>query len=232
MGCTEATKHKIEVTDQKPFKERPRNIPSGLLDEVKDHLNHMLDVGTIKLSKLAWSYAMVLVQKKDAGLRFCINFRRLNAQTWKDAFPLPQIHDAIDTLSGSKYYMTVDFLSEFWQTPMEESFKQYTAFTVGTLGFFECKHMPLGLYNAPATFHWLMMNCLGELNVLSNVFSVSQWCHLLEHTRGTHWTPMRCPGTLQATQTEAQAFEVWIFQGKDWVLGAQCLIERCVAKQG
>ena len=53
MGCTEAAKHKIEVTDSKPFKERLRNIPSGLLDEVKDHLDHMLNVGAIKPSKLA-----------------------------------------------------------------------------------------------------------------------------------------------------------------------------------
>ena len=59
MGCTEAAEHKIELTDQKPFKERPRNIPSGLLDEVKDYLNHMLDVGAIKPSKfggvMPWS---------------------------------------------------------------------------------------------------------------------------------------------------------------------------------
>ena len=103
MGCTEATEHKIEVTDPKPFKERPRNIPSGLLGEVKDHLDHMLDVGAIKPSKSAWSNAVVLVQKKDRGLRFCINFERLNTQTQKDAFPLPQIHNAIDALSGSKY---------------------------------------------------------------------------------------------------------------------------------
>ena len=69
MECTEAAKHKIKVTDQKPFKERPRNIPSGLLD-----LNHMLDMGVIKPSKLVWSNAMLLVQKKDGGLWFCINF--------------------------------------------------------------------------------------------------------------------------------------------------------------
>ena len=64
----------MEVTDLKPFKERPRNIPSGLLEEVKDHLEHMLDVGVIKPSKLAWSNVVVLVQKKDGGLRFSINF--------------------------------------------------------------------------------------------------------------------------------------------------------------
>ena len=74
MGCTEATEHKIKVTDPKPFKERLRNIPSGLLEEVKDHLDNMLDVSAIKPSKLAWSNAVVLVQKKDRGLRFCIDF--------------------------------------------------------------------------------------------------------------------------------------------------------------
>ena len=56
------------MTEPKPFKERPRKIPSGLLEEVKDHLDHMLDVGVIKPSN-----AVVLVQKKDEGLRFCID---------------------------------------------------------------------------------------------------------------------------------------------------------------
>ena len=74
MGCTEAAKHKIEVTDPKPFKNRPRNIPSGFLEEVKEHLDHMLDVDVIKPSKSAWCNAIVLVQKKERGLRFCINF--------------------------------------------------------------------------------------------------------------------------------------------------------------
>ena len=164
MGCTKAAEHKIKVTDPRPFKERLRNIPSGLLGEVKEHLNHMLDVCAIKPSKSAWSNAIVLVCKKDEGLRFCINFQKLNAQTRKDTFSLPRIHDAIDALSGSKYYTTVDLLSGFWQTPMEESSKQYTAFTLGTLGFFQCEHMPFGLCSTPATFQHLMTNCLGELN--------------------------------------------------------------------
>ena len=74
MGCTEAAKHRIEVMDLKPFKERPRNIPSGLLEEVKDHPDHMLDVGAIKPSKSAWSNAVVLVWKKDGELRFASIF--------------------------------------------------------------------------------------------------------------------------------------------------------------
>ena len=79
MGCTKAAEHKIEVTDPKPFKERPQNIPTGLLDEVKGHLDHILEVGVIKPSKSAWNNAVVLVWKKDGGLRFCIDFYRLNS---------------------------------------------------------------------------------------------------------------------------------------------------------
>ena len=65
---------------------------------------------------------------------------------------MPRIHDTIDALSGNKYYTTVDLLAGFWQTPMEESLKQYTAFTVDMLGFFQCERMPFGLCNTPATF--------------------------------------------------------------------------------
>ena len=79
MGCTEATEHKVEVTNPRPFKERQWNIPSSLLDEVKEHLDHMLDVDAIKPSKLVWCNAVVLVWKKDGGLRFCTNFCKLNS---------------------------------------------------------------------------------------------------------------------------------------------------------
>ena len=104
------------------------------------------------------------MRKKDGGPCFCIDFRCLNSNTKKDAFPLPRIHDATNAFKGSRYYMTVDLLSGFWQTPMAEESKQYTAFMVGTLGLYECKHMPFGLCNAPVTFQRLIQNCLGELN--------------------------------------------------------------------
>ena len=164
MGCTEVMEHHIDVIDLHSFKEWSQNIPEGLLQEVKEHLDHMLDVGAIKLSNSAWSNVVILVRKKDRGLKFCINFRCWNSHTKKDAFLLPQIHDVINALKGSKYYTTVNLLSGFWQTPVVAESKQYTAFTVSMLGFYECKHMPFRLYNAPATFQCLMQNCLGELN--------------------------------------------------------------------
>ena len=64
IGCTGVTEHHIEVTDPRPFKEQPLNIPEGLLQEVKDHLDHMLDVGAIKPSNSAWSKAVILIRKK------------------------------------------------------------------------------------------------------------------------------------------------------------------------
>ena len=74
MGCTSAAEHKIEVTNHRPFKERPENIPSGLLNEVKEHLDHMLDVGAIKPSKLALCNAIVLVWKRMEDLGFASIF--------------------------------------------------------------------------------------------------------------------------------------------------------------
>ena len=124
----------------------------------------MLDVGALKPNNSAWSNAVILVRKKDGGLRFCIDFRCLNSHTKKDAFPLPRIHDTINALKGFKYYTTEDLLSGFWQIPMVAESKQYTALTVGMLGFYEYKCMPFGLCNAPATCQHLMQNCLGELN--------------------------------------------------------------------
>ena len=67
---------------------------------------------------------------------------------------------------GTAHFSCLDPKSGFWQIKMDEALKQYTAFTVGNLGFFKCDRMPFGLCNAPATFQWLMQNCMGELNLI------------------------------------------------------------------
>ena len=82
-----------------------------------------------------------------------------------DSHPLPRICEMLDSLVGSAYYSTFDLTSGFWQVPMDEESKQFTAFTLGSMGLYECERMPFGLCNAPATFQRLMQNCLGELNL-------------------------------------------------------------------
>ena len=79
---------------------------------------------------------MVLVQKKDGDLHFCINFCHLNTHMKKDSYPLPRIQEALESLVGAGHFSCLDLKSGFWQIKMEEALKQYTAFTVGNLGFF------------------------------------------------------------------------------------------------
>ena len=168
MGHTNATKHKIILKDPDtlPFKERFHRILPPQLDEVREHLKLMLDAGVVQPSYSPWCNAVVLVRKKDGSLCFCINFRRLNALTMKDSHPLPRICETLESLARVAYYSTFDLNSGFWQVPMDEASKQYTAFTLGIMGLYECESMPFGLCNAPPTFQRLMQNCLGKLNLM------------------------------------------------------------------
>ena len=125
----------------------------------------MFEAGAIRPSNSPWCNVVVLVCKKDGGLHFCIDFRKLNSRTKKDSYPLPCIQETLKSLVGARVLLMLDLESRFWQIMMDEESKQYTAFTVGNLGFFKCKRMPFGLCNAPATFQRLMQSCLGELNL-------------------------------------------------------------------
>ena len=108
---------------------------------------------------------MVLVRKKDGSLRFCIDFRHLNAKTKKDSYPLPWMQETMESMVGARYFSCMDLKSGFWQVKMSEKACQYTTFTVGSMDMYEFLRMPYGLCNAPATFQRLMQNCLGELNL-------------------------------------------------------------------
>ena len=136
LGCTHSTEHAIKVTDDTPFKEWFRQIPPPLVEEVRNHLKEMLESGTIRPSQSAWCNAVVLVWKKDGGLHFCIDFHHLNARRKKDSYHLPRIQEVLESLVGAGHFSCLDLKSGFWQIKMDEVSKQYTAFTVGNLGFF------------------------------------------------------------------------------------------------
>ena len=86
LGRTDLVEHEIKLTDDTPFKEPYRRIPPGLYEEVRQHLKEMIEAGAIQPSKSPFSSNVVLVRKKDGSLRFCINFRKLNGRTVKDAY--------------------------------------------------------------------------------------------------------------------------------------------------
>lgn len=128
----------------------------------------MLQQNIIQKSTSPWSSPVVLVKKKDGSIRFCIDYRKLNHITRKDVYPLPRIDDTLDTLSGAKWFTTLDLLSGYWQVEVAAEDKEKTAF-VNRDGLYEFNVMPFGLCNALATFQRLMDMVLSGL----------QWMHCL-----------------------------------------------------
>ena len=138
LGCTDMGKYEIKLTNYVPFKKRYRRIPPHQYEEVCKHLDEMLRMGAIRRSNSPWVSAVVLVRKKDGALRFCIDLRKLNERTVKDAYSLPQIEDSLDVLNGSCIFTSIDLKSGYWQVELDEKSILLTAFTVGPLGFYKC----------------------------------------------------------------------------------------------
>lgn len=165
IGHTNTLKHRIDLVDETPFKQRHRRIPPAMYNEVRDHLAQLADIGVIRPSSSPWASAVVLVRKKNGKLRFCTDFRQLNERTVRDSYALPRIEETIDHLKGSQYFSTLDLRSGYYQVELEEEHKARSAFTAGPLGFWEYNRMPFGLTNAPATFQRLMERAMGELHL-------------------------------------------------------------------
>ena len=122
---------------------------------VEEEIQKMLDKGVIEPGGGPWASPIVLVKKKSGEWRFCIDYRKLNEVTKKDAYPLPRIDDTLDMLSGAKYFSTLDLASGYWQVAMDESDREKTAVCTHQ-GLYQFKRMPFGLCNAPSTFERLM----------------------------------------------------------------------------
>ena len=155
LGHTDLLPHTIPTGIAQPIRQAPRRAPLCHRETVRKLLDDMLAKDVIISSKSPWASPVVLVQKKDGSVRFCIDYRKLNAVTQRDAYPLPRIDETLDTLSGSKWFSTLDLLSGYWQVGMDPRDREKTAFATHE-GLFEFKVMPFGLCNAPATFQRLM----------------------------------------------------------------------------
>ena len=190
IGCTGVTEYDIELLDHEPFKERFHCIARPLVEDVRQHIQEMLDGGAIRPSQSPWCNAVVLVRKKDGSLRFCIDFQHLNAKTKKDFYPLPRMQETMENMVGTRYFSCMDLKSGFWQVKMSEKARQFTAFTVGSMGMYEFLRMLYGLCNMPAIFQRLIQNCLGELNLTYVVIYLDDVI-VYSHTEKEHLTQLR-----------------------------------------
>ena len=116
----------------------------------------MAEQDLIEPSTSPWSSPAVLVPKTNDGLRFCIDYRRLNKVTIPDSMPLPRGNDLLDALGGSKWFSKLDLWSTFHQIELAEESRPYTAFCIPGSGLWQFEVVLYGAMNSPAVFERLM----------------------------------------------------------------------------
>ena len=164
LGSTTEITHEIRLTDDIPIRDPYRRVPPAQLDEFRVAVQDLLEAGVIRESNSPYASPVVLVRKKDGGLRVCVDFRKLNAKTVRDAYPIPRIAETLEALHGAKWFCSLDLQSGYLQVGVHEADKPKTAMTT-PFGLYEFNRMPFGLTNAPATFQRLMERCLAGLNL-------------------------------------------------------------------
>ena len=163
LGKCDVTDHHIELEDKTPIRGKYRRIPPHHYDAVKLEIEKLAEAGVIEPSNSPWSSPISIAVKKDNSIRICLDFRKINSLTRKDAKSIPNIEEMFDTLSGKRIFSSLDLLQGFHQIPLSNSCKEYTAFTAGNLGFYQYTRMPFGLCNATATFQRTMETVLQDL---------------------------------------------------------------------
>ena len=159
------TKHPFSINtgNAKPIRQMPRPVPFHRKAEVDKQLDEMLEKGIIEPSDSEWASPILMVKKADGSLRFCVDYRKLNAVTKHDSFPLPNINDCLASLgSHSEYFSTLDMKSGYWQVQMDEDSQEKAAFTTHR-GLFKPVVQPFGPKGGVAHFSRIMTALLGSL---------------------------------------------------------------------
>ena len=146
-----------------PIAQRAYRAPLSKRFAIDQEIDNMLQSGTIRPSVSPWASPVLLVPKKNSTeMRFCVDYRKLNAATVKDRHPIPNIQELFDSLSGATIFSTLDLKSGYWQLEMDENSISKTAFTCHR-GIFEFRRVPFGICNGPAVFQRTMNHILAPL---------------------------------------------------------------------
>ena len=155
IGCTNLIQHRIDTADSRPVRQPLRRHPMAYLDAIDEYVEQLQQNDVIEPSCGPWCSNIVVVRKKDGRLRLCVDYRAVNAHTYQDSYPLPNIEATLDALSGSSYFCTLDLRSGYHNVTIAEEDRDKTQF-ITRRGTFRWKRMPFGLTSAPGTFQRLM----------------------------------------------------------------------------
>ena len=163
IGKTHLVTHDIEVEPGvKPFRETLRRMAPDKRDITRSQIAQMIEMGIIVPSHSPYASAVVLAKRADGRFRFCVDFRKLNEITIKDAYPLPRLDEELKSVSAARYFTTLEMGSAAWQIPLSEDAKPKTAF-VADGGFYQYETMAFGLSNTTYTFQKLMSKALSTI---------------------------------------------------------------------
>jgi hypothetical protein len=150
------------LRDETPIRQAARRVPIHCQPVVDAKMAKMKKWGAIRPSASPWASPIVLVRKKDGSTRFCIDYRKVNDVTIKDAYPILWIDESLEALQGARYFTTLNLKSGYWQVEMREEDNPVMAF-ITKHRLFEWNVMSFGLTNAPATLQRLMERVLDGL---------------------------------------------------------------------
>ncbi len=161
-SVTTCSYHDVDVGRVAPIRQHPYRINPIKLEQMRKEVDYMLQHYIIEPSDSDWSSPCVLVPKSDGTFRFCTDFRKLNALTKTDSFPLPRIDDCIDRIGKAKYVTKLDLLKGYWQIPLTNQAKRLSAFVTPD-GLYQYRVMPFSMKNAPATFQRMINQLVGRI---------------------------------------------------------------------
>ena len=144
LGFTDQVVHKINTGETKPIKQRPYRLPLAKREAAMKEIESMAAKNIIEPSSSAWCSPVIMVQKSDGSVRFCCDFRRLNAASLVDCQPLPRIDDTLDALSGNCWFSTLDMRSGYWQCALEESDREKLPLPFQVVGYGNLRFCALG----------------------------------------------------------------------------------------